>query len=393
MDPILAIILILVVAKGLGEIVERVGYPPMIGEIVAGILLGPSILNLVILDPTLEAFAAAGVIALLFISGAEMNPKAFARARDVSVLTGAAGVAVPLFSGIGVGYLLGLNLLEAIFLGIILSITSIGVAVRTLIDLKKLNTLVGSTIVGAAVIDDILGIVLLGLLSSIALGEAAGMAALALPIALSAFFLLFAFTVGKRLVTWAFLRSRRMRTHEMPYTAAIIIAFAAAYATEAIGLHYAIGAFIAGLMLGDQIRKDQGLFDGLVDFAFGFFVTFFFVSIGLLVRIEPETILSPLLVPLIAVALAGKTAGGFLGSLPYLKDRMQALIVGFGLTSRGELALVVAQTSLAAGIISVGLFSVVTLMVIATVFLAPILVKWGFSRMEATRSLTPAETE
>jgi Kef-type K+ transport system membrane component KefB len=390
MDTIPAIIAILVLAKVLGELLERIGYPPMIGEIGAGIILGPEILGWVTFDQTLEVFSTIGVIVLLFISGVEMNARAFAAARNAAATTAAAGVAVPFVAGFAGGYLLGFSFIEQLFLATVLSITSIGVSVRTLIDLRRLNTLVGNTIVGAAVVDDIIGIVLLGILSSIALTGRVEVGALAVTILLSLLFIAFAFTAGKRLITGAFARSRLMLTHEMPYAVAIIIALAMAAAAHALALHYAIGAFIAGLLLGPQIRDDRSLFNGILDFGFGFFVTFFFASIGLLLALEPGTIVSPLVFPLVILAVGGKTIGGYLGSIYYLRDHLRALTVGFGLSARGEIALVVAQTSLAAGFITQGLYSAVAVTVVTTVFAAPLLMRWGFAKT-ADRSSPPTD--
>lgn len=379
MDPIVAIIVILVVAKVFGEGLERLGYPPMIGEIAAGILLGPAVLGLVELDATLEVFATIGIIALLFISGVEMNPKAFAAARNAATLTAVAGVAVPFILGFVGGALLGFSFAEQFFLAVILSITSIGVSVRTLIDLQRLDSLVGNTIVGAAIVDDIIGIVLLGVLSSVALSGQLDLLPLAGALVLAVLFIAFAFTVGRRLAVWLFRASRSMLTHEMPYVAAIAIALATAAAAHALGLHYAIGAFIAGIILGRQVRNDRSVFDGIIDFGFGFFVTFFFASIGLLFHPDPA-VFGTLLVPaLILLAIAGKTLGGYLGSRYFFESPLAALTVGFGLSARGEIALVVAQVSLAAGIIGAGLYSAVTVMVIATVFAAPLLMRWGFA--------------
>ncbi len=382
MDPIVAIIVILVVAKIFGEALERLGYPPMIGEIGAGILLGPAVLGLVTLDEALEVFSTIGVIALLFISGVEMNPKAFAAAKNAAAFTAATGVAVPFVLGFVGGALLGLSFIEQFFLAVVLSITSIGVSVRTLIDLRRLNSLVGNTVVGAAVVDDIIGIVLLGVLSSVALSGQLDVLPLMGALLLAVLFIVFAFTLGRRLAVWLFRTSRSMLTHEMPYVAAIAIALTTAAAAHALGLHYAIGAFVAGIILGRQIRNDRSVFDGIIDFGFGFFVTFFFASIGLLFHPDPAIFVSPLVPALIVLAIAGKTFGGYLGSRYFLAGPADALTVGFGISARGEIALVIAQVSLSAGIITAGFYSAVTVMVIATIFAAPLLMKWGFALQE-----------
>lgn len=394
MDPIVAIVLILGLAKVFGELLERGGYPPMIGEIAAGILVGPAVLGLVTMNETLDLFSTIGVIALLFVSGVEMNAKAFAAARNAAALTAVTGIVVPFVLGIIGGALLGFSFVEQLFLATVISITSIGVSVRTLIDLKMLNSMVGNTIVGAAVVDDIIGVILLGILSSIALSGRLELAPLAATLVLAVLFIAFALTVGRRLFLWVFRASHRMLTHEMPYVAAIVIALGTAAVADAVGLHYAIGAFVAGLVLGPQIRNDRSVFDGLADFAFGFFVTFFFASIGLLFHPDPAVFASVLMPALILLAIAGKTAGGYIGSLPYMGDRLQALMVGFGLSPRGEIALVVAQVSLSAGIITQGLYSGVTVMVIATILAAPLLMKWAFAarkkREDAIKDDRPA---
>ncbi|NYT06308.1 MAG: hypothetical protein GKC04_08105, partial [Methanomicrobiales archaeon] len=169
MEFLLAIILLLATAKALGEVLERTGYPAMIGEIAAGIVLGPSLLGIVAMDGTMEIFADIGLIALLFISGVELNIAQFIQARTVAASTALAGVVVPFSFGFCIGALLGFSALESFFCAITLSITSIGISVRSLIDLKRLTTPVGTTIVSAAVLDDIIGIVLLAVLSSLAL--------------------------------------------------------------------------------------------------------------------------------------------------------------------------------------------------------------------------------
>lgn len=394
MDPIVAIVLILGLAKVFGELLERGGYPPMIGEIAAGILVGPAVLGLVTMNETLELFSTIGVIALLFISGVEMNARAFAAARNAAALTAVTGIVVPFVLGIVGGALLGLSAVEQLFLATVLSITSIGVSVRTLIDLKMLNSMVGNTIVGAAVVDDVIGVILLGILSSIALSGQLELAPLTATLVLAVLFTVFALTAGRRLFLWAFRTSHRMLTHEMPYVAAIVIALGTAAVADAVGLHYAIGAFVAGLVLGPQIRNDRSVFDGLADFTFGFFVTFFFASIGLLFHPDPAVFVSVLVPALILLAITGKTAGGYIGSRPYMGDRLQALMVGFGLSPRGEIALVVAQVSLSTGIITRGLYSGVTVMVIATILAVPLLMKWGFAarkkREEAVKGGRPA---
>lgn len=386
MDAPLQVILILVVAKVFGEIVERAGYPALIGEIGAGVLLGPSVLGFVEYGGVIEFLAEIGIIALLFISGVQMNMKSFVASEKAAVSTALAGVGVPLLLGILVGTFAGFSPVETLFVGIALSITSIGIAVRALIDLRRLDTPAGTTIAGAAVIDDILGIVLLAVLTAVASGSGGGVV---YTVVAGTAFILGSITIGKRLLPYILVRARQSRTHEMPYSAAIAIALLMGWLSNLAGLHYAIGAFFAGLLLGDQIRNDRELFDGLADFAFGFFVTIFFASVGLLFEAGPETVFSPLVPPLIAVAFAGKIVGGYLGALPFMARRTEALIVGIGLCPRGEITLVVAKVALLAGLITPHLFSAFMVTVIVTVVLTPVLMTAACRRWLPTGGRPP----
>ena len=378
MDIILQIILLLICAKLFGELVERMGYPALIGEIAAGILLGPSLLGWVTTNETLEVFADIGIIALLFVSGAEMNLKSFLERRNVAVTTAVAGVIVPFAGGILLGYLLNLSQAETLFLAIALSITSIGVSVRMLVDYKQLNTVLGTAIVSAAVLDDIIGIFLLGILSAVAMqGTSLAGDSLSSGILIAIGFLVIFVLIAPRVLRWLFDLARKTETHEMVYSVAIILALGSGYLSHIAGLHYSIGAFIAGLILGEQIRHDRPLFDSLMDFGFGFFVTLFFASVGLLFSFTWETFLSPYIIPIIVVAIAGKIVGGFIGSIHFL-TKAEALLVGLGMTPRGEIALVVAKVALVGGVIGSALFSAVTVMVIATIIVTPLLMKHGF---------------
>jgi len=378
MDVILQIILLLICAKLFGELVERMGYPALIGEIAAGILLGPSLLGWVTTNETLEVFADIGIIALLFVSGAEMNLKSFLERRNVAVTTALAGVIVPFAGGILLGYLLNFSQAETLFLAIALSITSIGVSVRILVDYKQLNTVLGTAIVSAAVLDDIIGIFLLGILSAVAMqGTTLAGDSLSAGMLIAIGFLVLFVLIAPRALRWLFDLARKTETHEMVYSVAIILALASGYLSHTAGLHYSIGAFIAGLILGDQIRRDRLLFDSLMDFGFGFFVTLFFASVGLLFSFTWETFLSPYIIPIIVIAIGGKIIGGYIGSVHFL-TKAEALLVGLGMTPRGEIALVVAKVALVGGVIGSALFSAVTVMVIATIIITPLLMKKGF---------------
>ncbi|MDH7593948.1 MAG: cation:proton antiporter [Methanomicrobiales archaeon] len=300
----------------------------------------------------------------------------------------AGGVLIPSVLGFGFGYALSLPLVETLCIAIALSITSIGISVRILVDLRSLQTRMGSIIVGAAVFDDIIGIVLLGVLLSMISHGRADLAGVERNLLLAILFLLALLTVGRYLIRWIIQYSRRGALHEMTFSSAILIALASAYLASLAGLHIAIGGFIAGLLLGDMIQGDRTLKDSISDFSFGFFTAFFFASVGLLVRLEWGILINPMTLLLIAAGLLGKTIGGYLGSILFLRNHLRSLIVGLGLTPRGEIALVVMKTALIAGALSVSLYAMLTLMLIVCTLLAPTLLKKMLER-ERRPMVTP----
>lgn len=380
MSPVAVILLLLVTAKGLGELLERAGFPSLIGEIAAGAILGPAVLGLIGPGEPIEIFADIGLIVLLFMSGVQLNMRTFAKSGKAGAIVAVAGVAIPLFAGIVLGLASGFDMIHSLFIGIALSITSIGISVRTLIDLRQLKSDIGLLVVSSAVIDDVIGIMMLGILAALVTGEGYG-AGVLVTIVLAILFLVVVLTAGKRVLVWVFQESHKAHTHEMPYSVALICGLLCALAANEAGLHYAIGAFIAGLILGDSIRSDRSLYDSLSDIAFGFFVTIFFAYIGLLFPPSFGDVPLLFLAALIVVAFISKILGGFIGAFWTLRNWRRSLVVGYGLVPRGEMALVAGKVSLSAGIITASLFSAVTIMVVITVFAAPFLMVKGFSSL------------
>lgn len=381
MSPLASILLLLVTAKGLGELLERLGFPSMIGEITAGAILGPAILGIIEPENSIEIFADIGLIVLLFMSGAQFNLRTFAKSGRAGATVAFAGVAVPLVGGVVLGLLLGFSMIHALFIGIALSITSIGISVRSLIDLHQLKSDIGLLVVSSAVIDDVIGIVMLGILATFVSGENLGPGLFAI-VAIVIIFFAVVLTIGKRVMVWLFQASHLAHTHEMPYSVALICGLLCALAANEVGLHYAIGAFIAGLILGENIRSDRSLYDSLSDLAFGFFVTLFFAYIGLLFPHSFADVSLPFVAVLVVVAFLSKIVGGYIGAYRILGNSKRSLIVGYGLVPRGEMALVVAKVSLTSGLITAALFSAVTMTIIITVFAAPYLIFRGFSSLD-----------
>jgi len=380
MDILLSIIAILVLAKVLGELVERAGYPALIGEIAAGVILGPSVLALIVHDQVIETLSTIGVIMLLFVIGSQMNLKLFVSSTARMVVTAVTASAVPVCLGFLIGSLLNQPLLTSFYIAIILSITSIGIVVPMLVSLDKFNTEIGTTIIGVAVLDDLIALTLYGIFSTIATGEGISTTNLLVSIGISLIFIIGMATAGRFVIRRVFALSSRASSHEVSYAISLILAIAGAYLSHVAGLNYVIGAFLTGLILGDLIRVDRQLFNSLTDSTFGFFVTLFFASVGLVLNITPQNVLSPLMIPILLTALGAKVLGGYIGSIWFFKDSKKALQVGIGLCPKGDLPLAISKYALLAGLISNEIYTTTVLTVIATIIITPALLKIGFRK-------------
>jgi Kef-type K+ transport system membrane component KefB len=386
MDIILQILALFILAKLLGEAAEWLGHSSMIGEIMAGMVLGPFLLGWVEFTDALELFADLGIVSLLFISGAEMNLRSLSEGKRTSILTAMGGVSVPFLAGMFIGLAFDLGLERSLFLGIVLSVTSIGISVRSLIDLKRLNTREGYVIVGAAFFDDIVGIVLLGLLATLVIDPNGDLLGTLIPMSAGIAILLILITVGREPLLRLYDLTSRAHTHEMPYAAAIAIGLGVAVMTHLAGLHYALGAFVAGLVIGPHVRKDLKLLESLTDFSFGFMATFFFATVGVLFSISVADLMDPLILVVVVSAIGAKVLGGLLGSLEGLGDGTRAMVVGIGLAPRGEVALIIANIALVGGLIGADLYAAVTITVIVSIIFTPTALRKGFSLLDRKRS-------
>jgi len=392
MDALLGIILLLISAKVLGEIVEYAGYPSLIGEIVAGIILGPSVLGLMEMTPILQLLATIGVILLLFITGIEINQKVFRSARDRMLVTGITAIIVPFAAGYALATLLSFPSSEALFLAIVFSLTSIGISVRTLLEERTLNTDFGLTIVGAAVVCAIAGIILFGILSAVAAGNAFTHYTLLWPLFIATLFILAISTAGKAAFRFIFQTVQRAGNHALSYAAAFLIACSSALLSQLTGLTYVVGAFFAGIALSRGIHEDHDIHESLNNTAFGIFTTLFFASVGLLMQLPFLDLLSPAILLIIAVAVAAKVVGGYLGSRMFFSDHGKAILVGMGMVPRGDLTLALAQSAIIAGMISQQLYTATVLLVVVTVILTPVFLHIGMKWLDPGRATPSAET-
>lgn len=372
-DFLLTIALVLVAAKLGGVASTRLGLPAVFGKLVVGLALGPAVLNLLAPSESLTSLADIGIILLMFIAGLETDVAQMRRVGLAALLAASGGVVLPMAAGIGLGYAFGMGTAQAFFLGTVLTATSVGITAQTLTELGKLQSREGSAILAAAVIDDVMGVLVL----SLVLGFSGG-GNPALPIAKMAIFIPVAFAVG--VYVMPLVVDRILHLHERETRTAIIIGIALVYAWTAEhwgGLAGITGAYIAGIMVA-RTEISEHATESMNRIAYAFFIPIFFVVVGL--RMDSSALReAPLFAALlIAIAIVTKIAGAFGGALAGGFNVRDATRVGYGMVSRGEVALVVAVVGLQHGLIDNKEFSATILMTLATTLVAPLLLKWAY---------------
>lgn len=391
----------LVVGKLSGELSERVGQPAVLGELAAGAILGGSLLGIIpteagdALTPVIEILAEIGVVILLFEIGLETDLKAMFRVGKGAAAIAVVGVILPMVGGI----LFWLSpfaipdlgpsgvMMTAIFLGGTLTATSVGITARVLQDLKVMHAVESRFIIGAAVIDDVLGLIILGVVSSLAAGNAVSVLGIGRSFVVAVGFLVVAVGIGLQLAPKTFDMINRMRVRGVLLVFAFAFVLVVAALADRAGSAMIVGAFAAGLILSgtNQFNVIEERIKPIADV----FTPIFFLSIGAKFDVSLLNPVSPGNLPVLGLGLAffliavvGKIAAGW--AVPWQK--FNRLSVGIGMIPRGEVGLIFANIGLVSGVLSRQLFGAIILMVFGTTFIAPPLLKWAFTRGGVTES-------
>lgn len=400
----LLLAVVILAAKGAGALSKRLGQPAVFGELLVGILLGPTLLDIlhwpVFTDPhyleqLVRDLAELGVIFLMFLAGLETDLTEMRKVGTAAFFGAVGGVALPFLAGTGVALAFGFPTYESVFIGTILTATSVSITAQTLLELGRLRSREGTTILGSAVIDDVMGIVILSVVVALhqaGLGEGAGTApgagaagaATLLPIVLRmAAFFLAALAVGRWLLPPVLRAAARWPGTEPLFAVALVAGLLMAVAAEELGGVAAItGSYLAGVMLTLHPDLKHHVEERLAVLAYGFFVPIFFVNIGLESDVVAAVAESGagFLILILAAAVLGKVVGSSLGVRPFGFRWIEALRVGIGMVSRGEVALIVAGIGLQEGVISQPVFSVMVVMTLFTTLVTPVLLRWSFGR-------------
>ena len=362
---------LLLAAKCAGWLCQRIGIPTVLGQLVVGVLAGPSVFNWVHQDPLLNAFSTIGVILLMFIAGMETDMKQMRRVGVPAFVSASAGVLVPFVAGTAFSYALGYSLSMSLFLGTLLTATSVSISAQTLKELGRLSSKEGTTILGAAVIDDVLGLIVLSVILALTLGQNPLWAILKMILYFPLAYLLghYGFPLLSRWLP-------RMLALEARIGFVLALVLLYAWSAEELGSVAAItGAYIAGILV-NRTDMREWVHDGLSKIGYAFFIPIFFVYVGVEANFHGVAHFSSLfLLSFIGIALASKVIGCGGGALLCRFRPMEALTVGVGMISRGEVALISATIGLQAGLITPSLFSVVILITLITTLVTPLLLK------------------
>ncbi len=386
---------VLVIGKLSGELFERIGQPAVLGELVAGAILGVSLLNLIptaATDPLtseFQLFAEIGVLVLLFEIGLETDLRQMFRIGPSASMVALVGVVLPFVLG-ALFWMSGLvpdsfntssPMTTAVFVGAALTATSVGITARVLTDLNVMSSVEAKMVIGAAVIDDVLGLILLGLVSTLAAGVSVSLLDIGAAASVAIGFLVLAVSLGMWFAPRLFNLIDRMRVRGVLLVAAFSFMLVVAALAELAGSAMIIGAFAAGLVLSRTNQFD--VIESQVKPISDVFAPVFFLSIGAQLDLR---LLNPFTegnLPIIGVglglfviAVVGKVVAG----LPVWWRKFNKVAVGIGMMPRGEVGLIFAQIGLSTGVLGKELFSAIILMVIGTTFIAPFLLKWSFRR-------------
>ena len=380
---LLTLLVMLVAAKLMAELFERLRQPAVAGEILAGIIIGPSILNWVAPSEITSTLAEIGVIFLLFTVGLETKPTAIFRVGKSAALVAILGIVVPFGGGWVLMRVWGEPNIEALFVGAAMVATSVGITARVLSAMGLLDAPTSRIILGAAVIDDVLGLLVLAIVSGVASGpvnylEIGTTAVLA--IGFTAFIAL----VGAPVITRVAPQIKRLRIGHAFFVFGLILCLGLSVAAAYIGVAAIIGAFLAGMALAEATEDDHTMHkqtNGVTEFL----VPFFFVNIGMQLQLNVFKSSSIILLSIIVtlVAIATKVVG--CGAGAWNLGLRRAAQVGVGMVPRGEVGIVVAQIGLSLAVVSAEIYGVVLFMAVATTLIAPPFLKWLFASEAAAR--------
>ena len=392
------LLILLVISKVFGEIFERFKQPAMIGEIIAGIIVGPSLLNIIHRTEDIKVISELGIFLLVIIAGLEINFDDILKSlKGKNIFVSILAFFLPIFSGFAVGHFFGKEIMTTVFIGLCVAITALPVSIRILMDLGKINSYIGQKIISVAIFDDVLALTILGLILNIkdtdmevgTIIKNASISLLKLSIFLTILSLTY-FLIRKLSNRENYLERQLnkvlllLKGKESLFAIFFVFVLLFATITESLGFHFIIGAFFAAMLINENLvgKKHLESFHNTTNgLAMGFLAPIFFAGIGLEFNISSIQNYG-LLIAIILVSYFSKIFGGFIGGKIIGLNNKTSLTLGLGLNARGIMELVIANIAYKAGLIDSEIFSMLVIMGVLTTLSTPIMLKRSFKSIE-----------
>jgi len=374
---LLSLFLMFAAAKVMAELFERLRQPAVVGEILAGVIIGPSILGWVQPSDLINVLAEIGVIFLLFNVGLETKPKAIFDVGKRAMFVGVMGVLLPFVAGYFIAIAWGGSFAEAMFIGAALVATSVGITARVLAGMGLLDTETSRVILGAAIIDDILGLIILSLVSAVSQGSVSYVG-LGKTAAAAILFTLFVALVGSKVINKLSPVISRLRLQRPFFNLGLVLCLGLSVASVYVGVAAIIGAFLAGMALAESVEDNPRMHQatsGVTEFLVPFFLANIGMQLNIAVFRDSSVLLLAVIITLTAVIT--KFVGCSIGA--WGMSRREMAQVGVGMVPRGEVGIVVAQIGLGLGVIEQSFFASVLFMAVTTTLIAPPLIKVFFA--------------
>ncbi|MCB2834307.1 cation:proton antiporter [Streptococcus dysgalactiae] len=373
MQTLLEITIILIASLMATLLANRLAIPAVVGQLCVGILIGPSLLNLVHEGHVMHFLAEIGVILLMFLAGLEANLELLRKYFKPSLVVAISGVVIPMVAFYYVGIALGFPINTAVFYGLVFAATSVSITVEVLQECQKVRTKIGAVILGAAVADDVLAVLLLSFFMS----SAGASSHLVMQVGLEILFLVFLVFSVKLLVPKLYDWSQHIPYFEKETFLALLICLTWSLLAWSVGMSSVIGAFFAGLAVGQTSKADIVEHNILV-IAYSIFIPIFFASIALPLQLNGVFSYLGLVLALTLLAIVTKLLPSYLVGRGFAFSRQESLSIGAGMVSRGEMALIIIQIGLAEKLITHQTYSTLVVVVILTTMIAPFILKFSF---------------
>lgn len=377
MELLLQLVIIILATKIAGFIATKFGQPSVLGEIIVGIIIGPAILGIVEKSELLHIFSELGVIFLMFFAGLETNLKDLTANLKSALSVASFGVILPLIAGYFVGIGFGMDPSHSLFLGIVLTATSVSISVQTFRELGQLKTRESATVLGAAIADDIIGLILLAIVLSITVGGTSISMVLLKQVVFFAIILL----SNWKLVPLISKSIDKLKIPDLSMIFAVVLCFGYAYFADFMGISNIIGAFFAGLALANDQHREQ-FEDKLSPTVSVIFIPVFFAFIGLNVSFKGIGDHIWLVVILCVVSVVTKIIGGGLGAKITGFNMVSSTLIGTAMVSRGEVALITSSIGLSKGLFSQTYYTPLIIAIVFTTIVTPPLLKICINKKE-----------